>query len=90
MKSGFNFLKESFSAFPIINVYQTQTTGQASILTEEGKSLRYYLESRKEIEKIFKDEKYRPKRWENYRPLWYKYFDDEELPNNSFGELERI
>ena len=90
MKSGFNFLLVSFSAFPIINVYQTQTTGQASILTEEGKSLRYYLESRKEIEKIFKDEKYRPKRWENYRPLWYKYFDDEELPNNSFGELERI
>lgn len=90
MKEGFDYLKESFSAFPIINVYQTQTQGQANILTEEGKELRYYLESRIELEKIFKDTNYRPKRWENYRPLWYKYFADEELPNNSFGELETI
>lgn len=90
MKTGFTYLKDSLSAFPIINVYQTQTTGQASILTEEGRDLRYYLESRTEIEKIFKDANYRPKRWENYRPLWYKYFSDEELPNNSFGELETL
>lgn len=90
MKEGFTYLKESFSAFPIINVYQTQTVEQASILSEEARDLKYYLESRKEIEKIFKDVKYRPKRWENYRPLWYKYFDDEELPSNSFGELEKV
>lgn len=90
MKDGFTYLKESFSAFPIINVYQTQTAGQANILSEEARDLRYYLESRKEIERIFKDVEYRPKRWENYRPLWYRYFDDEELPNNSFGELEKI
>lgn len=90
MKDGFSYLKESFSAFPIINVYQTQTIGQASIIAEEARNLRYYLESRKEIEKIFKNENYRPKRWENYRPLWYRYFDDEELPNNSFGQLERL
>ncbi len=90
MKSGFEYLKDSFSAFPIINVYQTQTVGQASILEDSAKDLRYYLDSRKVIEKIFKDANYRPKRWENYRPLWYKYFDNEELPNNSFGELEKI
>ena len=35
-------------------------------------------------------EKYRPKRWKNYRTLWYKYFDNKELPNNSFGELKKI
>lgn len=90
MKNGFEYLKDSFSSFPIINVYQTQTTEQASVLTDEAKYLNYYLKSRKEIEKIFKHVTYRPKRWENYRPLWYRYFDDEELPNNSFGELEKI
>ncbi len=90
MKNGFEYLKDSFSSFPIINVYQTQTAEQASALADEAKYLNYYLKSRKEIEKIFKHITYRPKSWENYRPLWYRYFDDEELPNNSFGELEKI
>ncbi len=90
MIKGFTFLKDSFSAFPIINVFQTQTTGQASILEERAKELEYYLESRKKLEILFKNEGYRPKRWENYRPLWYKYFAEEELPCNSFGELEKL
>ena len=63
---------------------------QAKILDEEASHLEYYLKSRQEIEKIFKDESYRPKRWENYRPLWYKCFADEELPNNSYGQLEKV
>lgn len=90
MTKGFTFLKDSFTHFPIINVYQTQTIGQANITIEEARELEYYLKSRVELEKIFKDTNYRPKRWENYRPLWYKYFDNEELPNNSFGQLENL
>ena len=90
MVNGFTFLKDCFTHFPIINVYQTQTIGQANVTDEEARELSYYLESRIELEKIFKDVIYRPKRWENYRPLWYKYFSDEELPANSFGELEKL
>lgn len=88
--NGFNFIKDSLTNFPIINIYQIQTLNQASILDDNAKNLDFYLDSRKEIEKIFKTTNYRPKRWENYRPLWYKYFADEELPNNSYGQLEKI
>lgn len=86
--NGFKYIKDSISSFPIINVYQMQTLEQSLILEEEAKSLEFYIKSRIEIEKIFKETDMRPKRWENYRPLWYKYFSDEELPNNSYGQLE--
>lgn len=65
-----------------------QTIEQSSILDNNVKSLEFYIKSRIEIEKIFKDTGMRPKRWKNYRPLWYKYFSDEILPNNSYGQLE--
>ena len=87
---GFSYLKDSMTSFPVINVYQIQTNEQAKILAEEARYLEYYLKSRKEVEKIFKDTEYRPKRWENYRPLWYKSFDNEILPDNSFGQLEKV
>jgi len=90
MSHGFKFLKNSLTNFPVINVYQIQTPEQAKILSKEGKEIEYYLKSRQEVEKIFKDTPYRPKRWSNYRPLWYKYFADEELPENSFGQQEKI
>lgn len=73
-----------------IQIYQIQTLDQAKILDNQASRLEYYLKSRQEIEKIFKEKNYRPKRWENYRPLWYKYFADEELPNNSYGQLENV
>lgn len=90
MEEGFKFLKNSFTNFPVINVYQIQTPEQANILTEEARDIEYYLKSRRKLEEIFKDTPYRPKRWSNYRPLWYRYFADEELPDNSFGQQEKI
>lgn len=90
MIDGFTFLKDSLTNFPIVNVYQIQTKEQANVISEDARELSYYLKSRIELENIFKDTDYRPKRWSNYRPLWYKYFAEEELPNNSFGQQEKI
>ena len=85
-----NFFKDSLTSFPIINIYQIQTLSQAKILDEKARILDYYIKSRLELEKIFKETEMRPKRWENYRPLWYKYFETEQMPNNTFGQLEKI
>lgn len=87
---GFKYIKDSLTRFPVINIYQIQTLNQAKILDKDAPNLEFYLDSRKSIEDVFKDTNCRPKRWENYRPLWYKYFADEELPNNSYGQLEKI
>lgn len=88
LDDGFKFLADSFTDFPIINIYQIQTQEQASILYEDGAELKYYLESRKIVENIFIKTGLEPKRWSNYRPLWYRYYGRKELPNNSFGQLE--
>lgn len=88
MGAGFLEIKNSLTRFPIINIYQIQTAGQASILDESAKSLEYYIQSRIVLEDIFSDTTLRPRRWENYRPLWYQYFNNEKLPSNSYGELE--
>mgnify|MGYP003296593972 CR=1 FL=1 len=42
------------------------------------------------IEELLKDKDFEPKRWSNYRPLWYKYYRGKELPDNSFGQQEKI
>lgn len=86
MKDGFEKLKDSITRFPIINIFQTQTTGQLLAMDLEAKKLEYYVKSRNLIEKIFKGTNLIPRRWENYRPLWYKIFQDKLLPNNAFGD----
>lgn len=90
MKEGFIALKDYMTQFPIINIYQTQTAIQSSIMDAEAKTLEYYLEARKELEEIFKDKDYAPKRWSNYRPLWYKVYQHEVLENNAFGQQEMV
>ena len=87
---GFEFLKESFTDMPIVNVYQIQNESQAKIMDEEAEDIEYYLKSRQALEKVFSDCKFTPKRWSNYRPLWYKYYQGEELKDNSFGQLEEL
>lgn len=89
MVEGFNTFKESLTQFPIINIYQIQNTSQANIIDEEARDISYYLESRKKIEEIFKNSDIFPKRWANYRPLWYKYYNGKMMEDNSFGQLEK-
>jgi len=88
MKNGFNELKDSLTNFPVVNIYQIQTNEQAAIMNKEASILEYYIKSRIELENIFRDTGLKPKRWENYRPLWYEYYDSVKLPNNSYGQLE--
>jgi hypothetical protein len=90
MSKGFTLLKRSLTSFPIINIYQIQNNNQASILNEEASELAYYLQSRLELERIFRDTGMRPKRWENYRPLWYDYYGNEHVLNNAYGQLEEV
>lgn len=90
MQNGFNYIKESLTRFPVINIYQIQTRGQSGILDEKAKTLEYYVRSRVKLEEAFIDSDLRPRRWENYRPLWYEYFASEKMTGNSYGEKEKI
>jgi hypothetical protein len=65
---------ECINRFPVINVYQIQTPGQMSIIRPEAKELDYYLWARLLFEEVFRNSELKPRRWENYRSLWYDFF----------------
>lgn len=88
--NGFTLLKNSFTSFPIINIYQIQNNDQASILNDEAKDLEYYILSRIKLEELFHNTGMKPKRWENYRPLWYDYYENEKVLDNAYGQLESV
>lgn len=87
--SGFTLLRNSFNAFPVINIYQIQNQDQANILNEDARELEYYILSRLKLEEIFHNTGLKPKRWENYRPLWYDYYENERVEDNAYGQLEK-
>ncbi len=77
--SRFKELAPLMNKFPIINLFQNYLAGHERLRNPEARQIEYYLEARKEIEGIFKPTKLRPRLWENYRPLWYLTFEEEEL-----------
>ena len=89
VSKGFTLIKDSIVQFPIINIYQIQNAGQSAILDDAACNLEYYIKSRIMLEELFRDKDIEPKRWVNYRPLWYKYYDGKMLDDNSFGQLEK-
>ncbi len=90
LMKGFTLLKNSFTDFPVINIYQIQNRDQANILNKEAKDLDYYVSARTRLEKLFHNTNMKPRRWENYRPLWYCYYENEKVEDNAFGQLEKI
>ena len=90
LENGFILLKNSFTSFPVINIYQIQNNDQAKILNDEARDLEYYILARKTLEEMFHGRGIKPKRWENYRPLWYDYYENQRVPDNSYGQLEKV
>ncbi|MGB7957995.1 MAG: hypothetical protein WCF77_04120 [Minisyncoccia bacterium] len=76
---GFSDLKESISRFPVVNIYQVQTPGQIAAMHPDAKKLEYYAKARKLIEGALGDTELEPRRWENFRPLWYETFGKKQL-----------
>lgn len=86
METGMQYFMEASTRFPVVNIFHVQTRVQGKVMNEEAKHLEYYVRARKVIESVFKGTDMRPRRWENYRPLWYRTFDDESLDVKAFGE----
>lgn len=49
-----------------------------------AKSLEYYLGARQIIENALVGRTFKPRRWENYRPLWYSTYNRESLTGDAF------
>lgn len=82
---NFEYFSTACTRFPVINIFQIQTDLQAQALHEEARNLEYYVKARLAIEDVFKESSFRPRRWENYRPLWYREFGNEPLDVKPYG-----
>jgi hypothetical protein len=76
---GISEISQFVNRFPIVNIYQTQHPSQRKIMAPEAHSLYYYLQTRKFFETVFTKSKLKPHNWENYRSLWYHYFNGEHI-----------
>jgi len=75
----FKKLAPLMNKFPIINLFQNYLPEHELLRNPEARTIEYYLEARKELEKIFESTSLRPESWEDYRPLWYLTFKNEKL-----------
>jgi hypothetical protein len=67
------------TTFPRFQVYQPHNEFMDIYAADGARDLEFYLYLRKGLEDLFKPTGLRPQSWENYRPLWYFTFADEEL-----------
>lgn len=77
-EDGFRQLKPIMNHFPVINLFQVYSPEQVLLRNDEANNIEYYLKARKIIEDLYKTSSLRPESWENYRPLWYLSFGEEE------------
>lgn len=68
--SGVELFEPYCTRFPVVNIFQVQTRLQLSQMVPDAKQLEYYIQARRIFESYFTDNRL-PRRWENYRPLWY-------------------
>lgn len=85
ISENFAYFRNVCTRFPVVNIFQIQTDLQAQALFDGAKNLEYYLQARQIIEMAFLNTDVRPKRWENYRPLWYREFHGEPLDVKAYG-----
>ncbi len=64
-------LARHVSVFPNFQVFQAHTRFMESLRTPAAGELEFYLQARRELEKVFAPLGLRPESWRNYRPLWY-------------------
>lgn len=67
------------TTFPRFQIFQPHSAFMDVYVAPGGHQMEYYLSMRKMIERLFIDTPLRPRSWENYRPLWYFSFADEDL-----------
>lgn len=76
---GVKRLARDTTTFPRLQVFQAHNLYMQQYLTPGARSIEYYLDARRELERVFDDKSLAPQSWENYRPLWYFAYAGREM-----------
>lgn len=66
--------------FPNLQIFQSHNTFMDLFRVQGADSLEFFLQARREFERLLLPTTLRPRRWQNYRPLWHYAFAGEPLP----------
>jgi hypothetical protein len=76
---GLAKLRDNVTRFPNFQIYQAHNRFMERFAAPGADTVAFYLDARKQLERLFADTGLRPDTWSNYRPLWYWSFADEVL-----------
>lgn len=79
IRVGVAGLMRHVTEFPNFQVYQAHNSIMAGLRVLGADRLEFYLQARRDIERIVGPSGLRPQPWECYRPLWYFTFAGERL-----------
>lgn len=79
LRAGVADLASHVTEFPNFQVYQAHNSIMAGLRAAGADQLEFYLQARRELERIIAPSGLRPRSWECYRPLWYFTFAGEAL-----------
>jgi hypothetical protein len=66
--------------FPNLQIFQSHNTFMDLLRVQGADSLEFFIHARREFERLLLPTTLRPRRWQNYRPLWHYAFATEPLP----------
>jgi hypothetical protein len=66
--------------FPNLQIFQSHSRLMDLFRAPGADTLEFFLKARVELERLFLPTTLRPRRWQNYRPLWHYVFGTEPLP----------
>jgi hypothetical protein len=74
--AGLRSFAKLVTTFPRIQVFQAHNNYMRFYRAPDALKLDYFLQLRGEVEDAFSGTALRPRYFENYRPLWYSYFQN--------------
>ncbi|HKO44906.1 MAG TPA: radical SAM protein [Pyrinomonadaceae bacterium] len=83
LRDAINWLREAapyLTDFPNLQIFQSHSPYMDIFRTDGAEQLEFFLQARRELESMLLPTPLRPRRWQNYRPLWHYKFGAESLP----------
>jgi hypothetical protein len=65
--------------FPNLQIFQSHSPYMDVFRAQGAEKLEFFLKARRDLESILLPTSLRPRRWQNYRPLWHYRFGSESL-----------
>ncbi|MBI5184105.1 MAG: hypothetical protein HZA01_00015 [Nitrospinae bacterium] len=83
LRKEFLAINQLLTGFPVFNIFQPHTTDAHFLRCKGADDITFYLEARRFFEEIIDNDSIVPRRWQNYRSLWYTTYKGKDLQDET-------